>query len=125
MEKTKVPVTKRALLQRINRKLAKDGLRVNANRSNAAELGAYYLIQGGAHAGQVLETGIDLQAKGRELSVLAEWEVLEADPASTPAPSAKRVGIRGISNLSQADMAEMFGGATAFPLDAGWGTPKK
>ena len=73
----KVPVTVRALLQRINRKLAEDGRRVKAARGHAvATLGAYYLMNSRPGHEYVFEREVDLQAKARELNCLAPYEEL-------------------------------------------------
>jgi hypothetical protein len=79
-----VPVTKRALIQRINRKLevtkGRDSIaaRVKATRGGRAQtdLGDYYLLD--AERGAVLDHHLDLEAYGRELGVLAAWERLES-----------------------------------------------
>jgi hypothetical protein len=75
----KVPVTIRALLQRINRKLAAmEGsrgrqLRATRGTTHRENLGDYYLL---TQAG-VLTKRVDPEKLGRELEVLKEWERLE------------------------------------------------
>jgi hypothetical protein len=74
----KVPVTKRALLQRVNRKLAAEGRRVKAARgpSAVAEVGAFYLMNGRPGHEYVFERDVDLEAMARKLGVLGAWEEL-------------------------------------------------
>ena len=67
----KMPVTVRALVQRINRALASDGKRLRATRGRIA--GTYYLVAGG----RVTQSAVNLDALGRKLGVLHEWETLE------------------------------------------------
>lgn len=76
---TKAPVSERALLARINRKLVKDGeklLRCKQSTRAYAELGDYYVVDTGANV--ILSKNCDLEETGRELGVLAAWEELEA-----------------------------------------------
>ncbi len=68
---TKVPVSERALLQRINRRLVQDNGKVKAGRG---DLGAFYRID--TRLNGVVETDVDLEAFGRKLGVLAAWEAL-------------------------------------------------
>jgi hypothetical protein len=69
-----VPVTVRALSQRINRLLASKGQELKRTRGvpAIAELGAYYVRGGNA----VVSHHIDLEALGRELGALADHERL-------------------------------------------------
>jgi hypothetical protein len=74
----RVKVSERALIQRINRKLAANGESLKKSRGDRArsDLGEYYIIN--LHKNSVVNFGFDLEAKGRELGALAEWEALEA-----------------------------------------------
>jgi hypothetical protein len=76
-KKAAVPVSKRALVQRINRKLLKDrGEVLKATRGGKAQqdLGDYYTVD---LAGNFLvEKDVDLGELGRELGVLAAYERL-------------------------------------------------
>lgn len=75
-----VPVTKRALLQRINRRLRKEDEMVRATRGDGRarqELGDYYRIN--FNRNLLLEKQVDLEEVGRELGVLAAYERLEED----------------------------------------------
>lgn len=75
---TKAPVSERALLARINRKLAKDGeklLRCKQSSRAYAELGDYYIVDTGANV--ILSKNCDLECIGRESGVLAAWEKVE------------------------------------------------
>jgi hypothetical protein len=77
MKKTEgVPVTMRALIQRINRKIAMDGEVLKTARGQAAraELGDYYIIN--VHHNFVSAKDVDLEARGRELGVLRPYECI-------------------------------------------------
>jgi hypothetical protein len=77
MAKTKVPVTERALLQRINRKLRKeqDSVVKKARGENVAlTIGEYFMV--GFHSNAVMEQDVDLKKLGKELGVLRAWESL-------------------------------------------------
>lgn len=73
----KVPVTEKALYQRINRKLAADGEKLKRARGANVEtaLGEYFVVD--IYRNAVMHTHIDLEDYGRELDVLAEWEALQ------------------------------------------------
>jgi hypothetical protein len=79
----KVPVTMRALVQRINRRLVKKdkrGDKLLACRDNSPaihELGAYYSINVGRN--EISDTHVDPEKLGRELGVLQPWEKLAED----------------------------------------------
>ncbi len=78
-EQQKVPVSRRALMQRINRVLGKKEQALQATRGERArlELGDYYLVH--LRAGGVLDKRVKPEALGRELGVLAPYEQLEED----------------------------------------------
>jgi hypothetical protein len=72
----KVPVSERALIQRINRKIHDDELVVRTTRGGRAEidLGRHYVVNwriNGVH-----EANINLEDYGRKLEVLEPWERL-------------------------------------------------
>jgi hypothetical protein len=69
-----VPVTARALVQRINRKLAAAGQRLKATRGARwrGDLGDYYTIDTNRNC--VVAKGVDPAALGREIGVLRPWE---------------------------------------------------
>jgi hypothetical protein len=69
---TKVPVRRRALLLRINRKLIADGQVLQAARGSLA--GCYYRID--TRRGCLIQKDVDLAELGRELGALRTWEVL-------------------------------------------------
>jgi hypothetical protein len=71
----KSPVTKRALVQRINRKLAAKGEKLIATRGEIAqsELGDFYRVN--AH-GAITSKNDEPEKLGRELGVLKPYEVL-------------------------------------------------
>jgi hypothetical protein len=72
----KVPVTERALLQRINRKLAADNevLKRTRGEKMKREFGDYYHLD--LMRNCILGSSVDLEKWGREMKVMAEWEAL-------------------------------------------------
>jgi hypothetical protein len=75
-----VPVTERALVQRINRKLKADGELLKKCREDSPSyhnLGDWFLID--VTINGVIGTDIDIVEKGRELGVLKPWERLQED----------------------------------------------
>jgi hypothetical protein len=79
MAKTeKVRVSTRALIQRINRKLAAqdEALRVSRDRWQEREnLGEFYIVN--TRLNGVVHKHVDIDALGHELGVLQRWEVHE------------------------------------------------
>jgi hypothetical protein len=75
-KQTKVPVTKRALVQRINRKLLErhEQLLTARGENARAELGDFYIV--GTHAGGVTDKHVEPEKLGRELGALKPYEVL-------------------------------------------------
>lgn len=75
-KRTLVKVSKRAIVQRINRKLAADDQRLLSNRSAGSwlDLGDFYVVDTNQNA--VVDTHIDLVHTARKLGALAEWEEL-------------------------------------------------
>jgi len=77
---TKAIVTERALFARIDRKLAKDGERLRRCKEDSrafSELGALYIVN--VNSNTITAKSCDLEKLGREIGVLSDWEVLEAD----------------------------------------------
>ena len=75
MAKKKVPVTMRALIQRINRKLAIErGYVLKITRGNRwrGELGDYYAVDPKRNG--IVREFIEPEDLGRELGVLRDWE---------------------------------------------------
>jgi hypothetical protein len=74
-----VPVTSRALLQRINRRLQRDGERVRAYRGGRSwsQLGDFYRFD--TKRNFLCEGHVDLEGLGRELGVLKPYEGLAED----------------------------------------------
>jgi hypothetical protein len=72
----KVPVSMRALIQRINRKLAKDYQRVGRKRGGtwyqSNETQEYFLLD--VYQNRVLDTDLDPEWFGRKIGVLQPWE---------------------------------------------------
>jgi hypothetical protein len=74
----KVKLSERALLARINRALAKEDEGLRRCREDSRDfhnLGRYYRVDY-FHNG-IVGTDVDLESLGRELKVLADWEVLD------------------------------------------------
>ena len=72
------PVSERALIQRINRKLAVDGEKLHRSREGSArmKLGEWFIVE---ESTGITAYHCDLEDLGRELGVLQEWETLCAD----------------------------------------------
>lgn len=79
MKKQTVPISGRALIQRINRKLKLEDQVLRAARGERArmDLGEYYIID--VRHNFVLFKDIGLKELGRELGVLAKYERLEEE----------------------------------------------
>lgn len=77
MKSSKVKVSDRALLARINRLLDKQGDKLLKSRSERSrlDLGDYYIID--ASHNVITSKNIDLEKIGRELKVLKPYEELE------------------------------------------------
>jgi hypothetical protein len=73
-EQQTVPVSTRALVRRINRKLVPQGYFLRAARGARArqELGDYYVVE--MQYGGTWPTHVDLEDLGREEGALKEWE---------------------------------------------------
>ena len=73
------PVSMRALLLRINRKLKKDGAVLKTLRGHRYEndLGRYYTVN--VVGNRIEATHVDPEPWGRKLGVLKAWEGLEKD----------------------------------------------
>lgn len=74
-----VPVTVRAVLQRINRKLAPESQVVRKTRGSRAiqDLGEYYLLDWNRNV--VLDSRVDVERLGRKLKLVGDWESVVAD----------------------------------------------
>lgn len=77
--RSKVPITHRALVQRINRVLAKEGEQLKSYRGGKwdSDLGRYYIID--LNRNVLVRGDVDLEALGRKLKVLAEYEAIEEE----------------------------------------------
>jgi hypothetical protein len=74
----KVPVTMRALIQRINRKLAGNGQALKSTHPGSRaynELGDCYLFD--TKQNEVVQTSVVPEKLGRKLGILKEWEKVE------------------------------------------------
>jgi phosphopantetheinyl transferase len=72
----RVPVSLRALIQRINRKLRPQhqALHTHRGRQGRGYLGDYYVID--FNTNYIVAGHVNVEALGRELEVLQEWEYL-------------------------------------------------
>jgi len=77
----RAPVTERALMQRLNRALAKEGRLLRTQRSvdyrgrrlyRSPELGRFFVVD--VNRSIVVDKKVDLEELGRELGVLNAWE---------------------------------------------------
>ena len=85
MVETKVPVSERALVQRINRHLRKEGQVLKKLRGERwhGDLGDYYIVD--EHRNIVAASHVNPVALAQEIGVLAAWEtVREAGEPSAP-----------------------------------------
>jgi hypothetical protein len=73
----KAPVTMRALIQRINRKLSAEEEMLKVTRGDRwrGDLGDYYVVD--MNRNHLVSTHVDVAALGRKLGVLAAWENVE------------------------------------------------
>jgi hypothetical protein len=73
----KVPVSTRALIQRINRKLVHDGQVMKAARSARAaqSMGRYYIVD--IYTNGLVRDHCSPAATGHEMGVLGAWERVE------------------------------------------------
>jgi hypothetical protein len=71
----RVPITVRALVQRLGRMLAQDGKALKKTRTERArsQVGNYYVI---SNTGGIVSHHIELEALGRETGALADHERL-------------------------------------------------
>jgi hypothetical protein len=65
-------ITPRALLARLNRRLAKDGRQIIGK---AGQLNSYALVD--EAKGEVIDPAPDLEAMAREMGALRSWEVVD------------------------------------------------
>lgn len=74
MARSKVPVTMRALIARINRKLKPDleALKISRSERLRFDVGQYYIIDYRLNA--IQHHNVDPEALGRELGCLQRWE---------------------------------------------------
>lgn len=74
MDKEKVPVTTRALIQRINRKLKPEQERLKTLRGDRwrGDLGDYFVVD--FFTNRIVAQHVDPEKLGRELGVLQPWE---------------------------------------------------
>lgn len=70
----RVPVTERAMAQRLNRVLKEEDLTLKKSRGERAliELGDWYIVN--YRYNRIIEKDVDIEDLGRERGVLAKWE---------------------------------------------------
>jgi len=71
----KVKLSQRAVIQRINRKLAKQDQKLNTSRMKSAgihDMGRYYIVD--TYRNAVVDSQINLETMGRKLGAIAEYE---------------------------------------------------
>lgn len=73
---TRLKITERALMQRINRKLKQDGEQLRTARTQQVEttVGHYFIVDMNRNA--ITTQRVDLEKMGRELGVIQPWEEL-------------------------------------------------
>jgi hypothetical protein len=79
-QKNKVPVSERALVARINRKLREHGemgelLRKNASQRWWSDLGDYYVVD--IRGNYIVNRHVDLESFAKECGCLKPWEALQ------------------------------------------------
>jgi hypothetical protein len=72
----KVPISMRALIQRINRKLAPHGRQLKKSRGERArsDFGDYYVLD--TNRNDILDTDAHVESLGKWLGCMGEWEEL-------------------------------------------------
>jgi hypothetical protein len=85
----KIRITERALFQRVDRRLKKDGQKLCTAHSETERerLGRFYVVATGEHAAGtkraaspgLVHTNVDLERLAQTLGVLQAWEELEHD----------------------------------------------
>jgi hypothetical protein len=76
MDSRKIPVSPRTVIQRINRKLAKECEQLKATRDGRDEqdLGRYYIIN--FNRNWIVSHHVDLEKQAQKLLVLAPWKAV-------------------------------------------------
>jgi hypothetical protein len=76
MANTTVPVTRRALIQRLNRRLSEDHQVLKKSREGfvRSNLGEYYILN--LDLNQVDAMHVDPEILAKKLKVLAPWEII-------------------------------------------------
>ena len=72
----KVPITVRALIQRINRKLKPDNQQLKVTRGQRwrSNLGDYYIVD--TYRNNIVNSGIDPESYGRKLGCIEAYETV-------------------------------------------------
>jgi hypothetical protein len=75
----KSQISKRALIARINRRLAADGRALKATRTEAdrESMGDFFIVE--LERGRIVEAKVDLVARAKELDILKPYEQVTED----------------------------------------------
>lgn len=79
-KRQRVPVSERALVARVNRKLARGNQQLRRGRQEAIgrhDLGWFFVVD--VNGNYIVEKDVDLEELGRRLEVLKGWEQLADD----------------------------------------------
>jgi len=78
MQKTKVLISERGVIQRINRVLAKDDEVLKKSRgATRHQLGDFYIVD--IHRNFVIDKDVNLEDLARKKGVLSDWEALDKE----------------------------------------------
>ena len=72
----KVQITERALVQRLNRKLAKENELLRAGRGER-DLGRYFVVD--TRRNLIVRKDVDLESLARDIGAIAPWEELGSE----------------------------------------------
>jgi hypothetical protein len=77
MSKEKLPVAKRVMIDRLNRRLASEGRKLRVSRSHAEQArGAYHIVEGGKGVVDACKDDAALEKLARKLGALQEFETM-------------------------------------------------
>jgi hypothetical protein len=91
------PVTEKAIVARINRRLKPDFtmLRKSRGARTEASLGEFYVIDRSRNC--ILDTHVDPESYARELGVMRGWEFIEDEHAQRVAAALERLEVKAVS----------------------------
>jgi hypothetical protein len=77
MSKDKLPVAKRVMIDRLNRKLAHEGKKLRVSRSHAEQTrGAYHIVEDGKGVVDACKDDAALERLARKLGALKDFETM-------------------------------------------------